>query len=92
MDNVLSIIVQSTVIISFVCGVFSYVILKPLQNAISDLRSVVNDMRREIKNADAERHKIELRLTAVEQSVKSAHHRLDNHDKLGGNVYMKVSD
>ena len=56
-----------------ICGMFNYVVIKPLRLAIDDLRGMIAEIR-----ADAERHMMEVKLARVEDSAKSAHHRIDS--------------
>lgn len=65
---------QSTIVITFVGGVFSYVVLKPLNKSINKLDSSIDGL-------DVKYQKIDVRLVKVEESAKSAHHRIDGIEK-----------
>lgn len=67
----LSVMAQSTIVITFVGGVFSYVVLKPLNKSINKLDSSINKL-------DDKYQAIDVRLVKVEESAKSAHHRIDH--------------
>ena len=69
--------VQTTVILTGICGLFNFVILRPLRQAIEDLRSMIADVKKRDDDDRKERHMIEIKLARVEDSAKSAHHRID---------------
>jgi hypothetical protein len=70
-------IASSTIILSFCGMVFSYFVLTPLNNAITELQATIKDIRAEIKIAGEKRHALEIKVAEVDQSARSAHHRLD---------------
>ena len=69
--------VQTTVILTGICGLFKFVILRPLRQAIEDLRSMIADVKKRADDDRKERHMIQIKLARVEDSAKSAHHRID---------------
>ena len=74
-----------TVILGFVAGVFSYVILKPLNKAIGDLNKAINDLRMDLLTAEDRRHELEIKVAEIDQRARSAHHRIDRlEDSIGG--------
>jgi hypothetical protein len=76
-NDLLNNLVAGTVVLSFMGGIFSYVVLKPLNAAIAELKTAIYDLRSSVKANEARWHSLEIKLTQVEQSTKSAHHRLD---------------
>ena len=56
---------------------FSYTILRPLNASIKALREAVDEMRAEMKESNRRRQELEVHLAEVDQSVRSAHHRID---------------
>ena len=67
------------VVLAFFGSVFSYFVLRPLYGAIQDLRLTLKDLRDDMKKSEERRHVLEVRLAEVDQSTRSAHHRLDDH-------------
>lgn len=67
------------VVLAFFGSVFSYFVLRPLHGAIQDLRLTLKDLRDDMKKSEERRHVLEVRLAEVDQSTRSAHHRLDDH-------------
>lgn len=61
--------------------VFYYAVIKPLTGAIADLRELIHDMREDLQRNEEKRHEMDLRLVAVEESAKSAHHRIDGIER-----------
>ena len=57
--------------------IFYYAVIKPLTGAIADLRELIHDMREDLQRNEEKRQEMDLRLVAVEESAKSAHHRID---------------
>lgn len=68
---------QSTIVLAFVGAVFSYVVLRPLNSAIRELRSMIREIRVELHKSEEKRQEMDKRLVRVEESAKSAHHRMD---------------
>lgn len=67
----------ATVVLTFLGAVFSYFILRPLYTAISELRLTIRELREEVRQNEERRHTLEIKLAEVDQSSKSAHHRID---------------
>ena len=69
--------VQLVTIITFTAGLVKYLIVQPLQTAITSLKEAVTDMKNMIFRMEQEQKCIDKRLVAVEESAKSFHKRLD---------------
>ena len=61
--------------------VFYYAVIKPLTGAIADLRDLIRDMREDLQRNEGKRQEMDLRLVVVEESAKSAHHRIDGIER-----------
>ena len=61
--------------------IFYYAVIKPLTGAIADLRELIRDMRDDLQRNEGKRQEMDLRLVAVEESAKSAHHRIDGIER-----------
>ena len=61
--------------------VFYYAVIHPLTEAIADLRGLIRDMRDDLQRNEEKRQEMDLRLVAVEESAKSAHHRIDGIER-----------
>ena len=66
-----------TVIFMFVFTIFSYVVLRPLNTAISELRITIKELRNDIYANEERRHALEIKVAEINQSARSAHHRID---------------
>ena len=84
---------QTVVIATFLCGAFSYVVLKPLKETIANqadsfdksiatLNATVSDLRSVVRNAETQRNALQERVAKVEASAASAHRRIDRLDHL----------
>lgn len=76
-------IAQMTVILAFMGAIFNFVILKPLKLAIEDLRDMIAALKFDVEEDRKERHALEVKLARVEDSAKSAHHRIDTLEQRG---------
>lgn len=77
MDNITEIVTAGVAAMG-VCGtIFYYAVLRPLENAIEELRGLIGDMRRDLQADEEKRHLLDVRLAKVESSAASAHHRID---------------
>jgi predicted nucleic acid-binding Zn-ribbon protein len=72
-----NILASWTIVLGFVGGVFSWVILRPLNSAIENLNKAVKELRMELLTAENRRHELELKVAEVEQRSKSNTHRLN---------------
>lgn len=70
-----------TVILTFLGTVFSYVVLKPLNSAICDLRETIRDMRQAIRNNESRWHELDVKITRIAQDTVAAHQRIDTLEK-----------
>lgn len=68
---------QIAAIATVIGTAFSFAILRPLNNSIRALKETVDEMRAEMKESRERRQKLEVHLAEVDQSVRSAHHRID---------------
>ncbi len=81
--DVLNNVATASVVLGFCGGVFSYFILKPLNNAIVELRVAVKELRSDLRTAEERRHNMEVRMAEIDQRAKAAHNRLDEIIKWG---------
>jgi hypothetical protein len=70
-------IASTTVVLGFVGGVFSFVILRPLNMAIDNLNKAIMELRTELMTAEERMHELEVKVAETDQRARSAHHRLD---------------
>lgn len=75
--DILNTISQSVCIAGFFAGAFSYIVLKPLHQSIEGLRTIVQELKEELRYSESRRHELQERVAKVEGSVASAHHRID---------------
>ena len=75
--SVLETIAQITAIAAVIGAAFSFAVLRPLNNAIKALQKTIDEMRAEMKEGRKQRQELEVHLAKVDQSVRSAHHRID---------------
>lgn len=68
-------------IFGFLFSAFGYVVLKPIYTSLDKFESKFDEMLAELKRSNSERHKLDVRLAQTENSVRSAHHRLDSLEK-----------
>lgn len=68
---------QIAAIATVIGAAFSYAVLRPLNASILALKDAVEDMRREMRESNKQRQELEVHLAEVDQSVRSAHHRID---------------
>lgn len=78
----LEIAVQLVVITGFICGCFKWIVINPLSRAIEALGKAVSCLNNNLEKLREEQHELAKQIVAVEQSVKSAHHRIDNVEEM----------
>ena len=69
--------VQLITIITFTAWLVKFLIVKPLQTAITALKEAITEMENVMFRMEKDQKSIEKRLVTVEQSAKSVHKRLD---------------
>ena len=82
--DIMNMIAQSVVIAGFLTGAFSYIVLTPLNKSIESLRTIVQELKDELRYSEQRRHELQERVAKVEASAASAHHRIDRLDNLIG--------
>lgn len=68
---------QIAAIAAVIGAAFSFAVLRPLNAAIKALKETIDEMRQEMKEGREQRQELEVHLAEVDQSVRSAHHRID---------------
>jgi hypothetical protein len=90
--------VQISIVAGFIGGVFTYVVLRPLNATITDLHYAIQDLRKDLKDCEERRHIMEIKLAEVDQRARVAHSRIDEIVKYcqrnGLNIFMheRMSD
>lgn len=82
--DIINMVAQSVVIAGFLTGAFSYIVLTPLNKSIEGLRTIVQELKDELRYSEQRRHELQERVAKVEASASSAHHRIDRLDNLIG--------
>ena len=85
--DIVNMIAQSVVIAGFLTGAFSYIVLTPLNKSIEGLRTIVQELKDELRYSEQRRHELQERVAKVEASAASAHHRIDRIDRLIGGAH-----
>ena len=69
---------QIAAVLTVIGGVFSYAVIRPLNESIRALKDTVDEMREEIKEGREQRQGLEVQLAKLDSSGRSAHHRIDD--------------
>jgi uncharacterized protein YhaN len=77
MELTLNNTVQLIAIIGFAAALVKFLIVEPLQTAITTLQKAIEKMETVLSHLAEEQKGIDKRLVAVEESTKSFHKRLD---------------
>ena len=75
--SVLATIAQIAASAAVIGAAFSFAVLRPLNASIKALKETIDEMRAEMKEGREQRQEIDVHLAEVDQSVRSAHHRID---------------
>lgn len=70
MNEALGTGVQLTVIFGFLGTIFSFAVLRPLNNAIIKLETMIEEIRLEIRRSEGERHRLEIKIAEIEAKIK----------------------
>lgn len=71
-------VVGAAVAVTGLIGTILYqAAIKPLTSAIEELRELIAEMKRDLRNNEEKRQVMDLRLAKLESSTASAHHRID---------------
>lgn len=68
---------QVTIILSFFGAAFSYMILRPLNASINELKASIDKLSSKFERADERQRSLEVRVAEIDQRARSAHHRMD---------------
>lgn len=66
-----------TVVLTFIGGVFTFVVMRPLNESIRSLSGAIADLRRDLAAVRDAHHAVTVELVRVDQCAKAAHRRLD---------------
>jgi hypothetical protein len=75
-------IAQIVIIAGFIGGGINYFIIQPLGSAIAALKETIQDLQKMIREGESARQEMDKRLVRVEESTKSAHHRMDGLEEV----------
>ncbi len=81
MGDFINCMAQIATIAGVVGGGINFIVIRPLGVMIVQLKDVVQDLQRTIKEAEIARQDMDKRLVRVEESTKSAHHRIDGFEE-----------
>lgn len=62
-------------------AIFNSFVVRPLREALYALRDEMKDLSKEIAISREDRRKLEVRITEIDERVKSAHKRLDSLER-----------
>lgn len=68
---------QAITIVTFTAATVKYLIVTPLQSALSSLKEAIDKLEDMLVRLETEQKSMDRRLTIVEESSKAAHKRLD---------------
>ena len=74
-------IVEMIAVISFAGGVLNYVIVKPLKDAVNTLSKALDKLEQTLTDVKEKEITLEQRVIHTEDSVKTAHKRIDKLEK-----------
>jgi len=81
--EILNTVAQSVAIAGFFAAAFSYIVLTPLNKSIEGLRTIVSELKDELRYSEQRRNELQERVAKVEAAAASAHRRLDEIVKRG---------
>lgn len=64
-------------IISFFCGAFNYIVIRPLNKSIKDLKDSVTTLSDTVKAFEHEKDELDKRVVRVEEKADQHEHRID---------------
>lgn len=71
-------VVAGLTVAGMVASWFNFVVIKPLTISIDGLRLSIAELKAEVKASAADRRALEGRIHKIDESVKSAHKRIDH--------------
>ena len=81
---------QLTIVLTFLGGLFSYFIMRPLNDTLKDLRVAIGKLS-DIQNLQNERlNRLENALDRLEREVVTAHARIDKFLHEGGGTHERM--
>ena len=81
MNISLEMVVQIIAIISFGAAIINYAVIKPLRDSVDILSKSLNKLDSLLSEVKEKEVMLEQRVTFNEQSIKTAHKRIDNLEK-----------
>ena len=81
MEISLHTIVETITIISFAGGILNYIVVKPLKDAVNLLSKSLDKLEQTLTDVKEKEITLEQRVEHTEESVKTAHKRIDSLEK-----------
>lgn len=69
--------VHVSVILTALGGLFVFAVVKPLNNAINELRTLIAEVRADLKSNNERVHRLEGEIREMKYAVQKAHDRID---------------
>jgi len=70
------------VIFGLLGGLFSFAVLRPLNNSIVRFEKTIDELRSDMRRIEERWHTMSIKIAELDQSTRSAHHRLDEMLKV----------
>lgn len=66
-----------TGVLAFLGGVIFFVVLRPLNDTLVELKKSIEDLRNDLRYCEERRHALEIKLAEVDQRARALHERVD---------------
>ena len=74
----LEVLVSISVILTFVCSIIRYVLIKPIDENLNRLADITMDLRNLMNAISAREQELEIRIVKLEQSLDATNNRIDD--------------
>ena len=74
----LEVLVAISVILTFVCSIIRYVLIRPINENLNRLTDITMDLRNLMNAISAREQELEIRIMKLEQSLNATNNRIDD--------------
>ena len=92
MELILAIIGTIVATLTLVGTIFNFAVIRPLNAAITNLQSTIEDLHSYVNNVEEKRQRMAEELAEIRESTKNAHKRISEHGELISSLIKELHD
>lgn len=92
MELILAVVGTIVATLTLVGAIFNFAVIRPLNAAITNLQSTIEDLHSYVNNVEEKRQRMAEELAEIRESTKNAHKRISEHGELINSLIKELRD